>query len=648
MPNTATAERVVGADRERWTYRAAVVIGCLASSGVLIAHARRYLPFFIDDSFISLRYAYRLLHGDGLTWTDGEHVEGYSNPLWVLMVAAGGVAGHDLVAVARVLGAACTIASIAALFYVAHRRGDGVTGAWLAAGAALSLALAGPVAAWTIGGLEQPLLIALLAWACATADPLFDREHAPSFRGSALPSLFLGLLCWTRPDGPLFAAAFCAALFAARGVDRRTARAALWLLVFPALCVAAQLVFRRVYYDDWVPNTYYAKSAYSLARVRKGLDYVAGSLRPLASSWLIAALALFACVAGARARLRLALPCIALVIWTAYVVRIGGDICPQRRHLVPVLWLAAFAQYGLLAHVSAAAPKLRVPAVVAGFAIALSAIVLQRGDPARERALLDTWHWTGEQIGPFLRKAFAAERPLLAVDAAGALPYYYRLPCLDMLGLNDRYIATHPPPNIGTGYVGHELGDGKYVLSRKPDLIAFWIPTGKEYPVWRSGIEMVADPRFRDLYQLVPFQTDDPTHTRAQLWVRRYDSRVGIQASKKSVYVPGFLLAQGPKSLATLDSKGRLGATVGPNYTAIVRKVRLKRGVWSVSIDADAPTALTAFVDGRIKALEPGGTSIRIDAKRARVELYVRSATQNFVRGVRFTRSADARAASSP
>ena len=50
----------------------------------LVMRARGMLPFIADDAFISLRYARRLLDGHGLTWTDGQPVEGYSNLLWVL------------------------------------------------------------------------------------------------------------------------------------------------------------------------------------------------------------------------------------------------------------------------------------------------------------------------------------------------------------------------------------------------------------------------------------------------------------------------------------------------------------------------------------------------------------------------------------
>ncbi len=44
--------------------------------------------FLCDDAFISFRYARNLLEGHGLVFNPGEYVEGYSNFLWVLELAA--------------------------------------------------------------------------------------------------------------------------------------------------------------------------------------------------------------------------------------------------------------------------------------------------------------------------------------------------------------------------------------------------------------------------------------------------------------------------------------------------------------------------------------------------------------------------------
>jgi len=60
------------------------------------------------------------------------------------------------------------------------------------------------------------------------------------------------------------------------------------------------------------------------------------------------------------------------------------------------------------------------------------------------------FEWRAEVLGHSLRRAFAApadQPPRLAVDAAGALPYFSGLPALDMLGLSDRTIATSTAPS---------------------------------------------------------------------------------------------------------------------------------------------------------------------------------------------------------
>ncbi|MFN9706963.1 MAG: hypothetical protein ACK595_19380, partial [Planctomycetota bacterium] len=113
LPSSASPTAV------RWELSLLAALPALAQ---LTAQCARLPHFVSDDAFISLRYAERLLAGDGLTWTDGERVEGYSNLLWVLAVAAlhgvlhdGLGLGVDLVAAARLLGYGCGAAALGAL-----------------------------------------------------------------------------------------------------------------------------------------------------------------------------------------------------------------------------------------------------------------------------------------------------------------------------------------------------------------------------------------------------------------------------------------------------------------------------------------------------------------------------------------------------
>ena len=148
----------------------------LALCGIALwVHARAYLPFMVDDAFISLRYSWRILHGQGLTWTDGERVEGYSNLLWVLLVAAGGLVQSNLVGVARILAFTATVAGFGLLLVSGLRRA-GLAALFFSVVAALALTLCGPVAAWSIGGMEQPLRVALVLAAVVASESLLAAE----------------------------------------------------------------------------------------------------------------------------------------------------------------------------------------------------------------------------------------------------------------------------------------------------------------------------------------------------------------------------------------------------------------------------------------------------------------------------------------
>jgi hypothetical protein len=429
-------------------------ISAALGSAAVTANALSYLPFLEDDALISLRYARRLVDGHGLTWTDGERVEGYTNLLWVLATALLGALRIDLILAARILGCAGMSAAVLAIAARPSR-------SWSALAATLvggfALAASGSIAAWGVGGLEQPLLAALLAWALVLLYPVLDMDEIPR-RAILVPATLLGLLCLVRPDGALWTATAFAGLLWARGFSRKSLGSLLTLVAIPLLFFGGQLLFRRIYYQDWVPNTAYVKVAWTSARLKVGWKFLSEALlynAPLVVAGLGAAGAgLFSRRAELRARVRLLLP--PLLAWSVYVVVIGGgDTMPARRHAVPiVLLLALLVAEGAAALVEGAKRArlmlyVTAPLLLAGFA------VLQYFDPRNIIARNARWEWDGLPIGTLLRTAFGDKHPLLAVDAAGCTPYFSGLPALDMLGLNDKHIARARPASFGEGKIGH-------------------------------------------------------------------------------------------------------------------------------------------------------------------------------------------------
>ena len=127
-----------------------------AVAGLVIAalyahHVARW-NFLGDDAFISFRYARHLFAGHGLTWNPGERVEGYTNFLWVVLLAGGLGLGIDPETLSRALGIASGAAVLVLAGWFAKRRFGAPT--MLAFLPPALLASNRSFAAWSTGGLE--------------------------------------------------------------------------------------------------------------------------------------------------------------------------------------------------------------------------------------------------------------------------------------------------------------------------------------------------------------------------------------------------------------------------------------------------------------------------------------------------------------
>lgn len=554
---------------------------------VLLAHAAAYWPYVCDDALITLRYAQRLLDGHGLTWTDGEPVEGYSNFLWLLLMAGMGALGLDLIVAARLVGflGMLAVPITAVVWFV--RRHDRRQVVWPLVTGMGFFVLSGPVAIWSLGGLEQPLLAALLALSI----PLTWRRLEE--RAATGPWLLGGVLagiCLTRPDGPLFTVA-TVATFALGGWLRRSPR--LWrdarlVAVLPVLAFLGQLAFRLAYYGELVPNTALIKIAPTAHYLATGIGYVAAGLSSALPLALVSLFGLVVLLRNEESRLRGLHLLLLIAAWLPYTAAIGGDIFPGHRHLILTLIPMSFAVVEGL-RVAWAESDSRVPrAWLAAIPLLLGAhAVLQWREPQNRKGRTDLWEWDGRELGLLLRDAFQASEPLLAVTSGGCLPYWSGLPCLDMLGLNDRFLAHNPPETFGTGTIGHEHGNGAYVLERSPDVIAFDLGSFKG--TFRSGLELQRMPEFYEQYTPVRVQVPYARNG-TYLWFRKYGDRVGIRRTPNRLTIPGYLFNENPASLAHPADDGRLVASVrkGRPLQVLLQDVDPTHP-WAVTVDSSRP-----------------------------------------------------------
>lgn len=608
----------------------AVAVACL------VVRARGFLPFMADDAFISLRYARRLLDGHGLTWTDGQRVEGYSNLLWVLACAGLARLGIGWVFAARCLGVAATLGSLVALTWFARSL------PLLACAAGLAVvAGAGPSAVWAIGGLEQPLLALWVVLGTISALPLVDKAvelDGRSKRQAWSAGVFFALAALTRPDGCLFGGAVVLALLLAQRPDRTRAGLALRLASVVLGTVLAQLLFRVVYYGDFIPNTGRAKVSLGTVHIVRGCYYVWEGM-VAQRTLFVPALAALVLVWRRGSRPRLVLIVAPVIVWLGYLATVGGDIFPAWRQMVPVLGLVALLlAEGVAATLSYGATARWLAAVVLVNAAALG-VYDERQDKQLQQAHSERWEWNGEVTGRFLARAFAASAPLLAVDSAGCIPFFSGLPALDMLGLNDAFLGHHPPSSFGnTGSIGHELGNGAYVLAQKPDLVVFCLPMGSDKPCFRSGREMVQSDDFRGHYQLVAFEGGQPFASQSLVWVRRDSPKIGIQRTADRVTVPGFLLGDSDTLVARLDGDGRVVVELAAHGRAALPELDLPAGAWRLTVEADAATLGVSVDDGPAREGPAAGQTVLL-TEHAHIALESPGAQPVHVRGLVLSRA---------
>lgn len=427
----------------------------------LLAFAMFAVPlsqFVVDDAFISFRYARNLARGHGLTYNPGERVEGYSNLLWVLLVAPCHTVGIDALLWARLLGFACTLLVILTVVKLptACARPKDVIGciapALLCTNCSFVL--------WTFGGMETALFALLVTWGCF----LYARGRASASVGAFV------LASLTRPEGALLLALTMAHYVVTQHfgcASGRRGRA--WATcACGTVLLGVYAIWRQRYYGDWLPNTFHAKSGATLAHVLQGSEYLQDFcmtyFHPLLL--LLPVVTIFASPGAARWASHMLCMIVAAAFFALYA---GGDWMPAHRFIVPVLPIAYFlVQEGardLLRCMSPVTGRPKAAGIAAvGVVVLLFQNALTFADARHQARRFATENAYGASVGRWLR-ARAGEGASLAVCDAGILPYVTDFHTIDRRGLMDRHIARL------RGETFMDKCDPDYVLDRKPTFI---------------------------------------------------------------------------------------------------------------------------------------------------------------------------------
>lgn len=478
-----------------------VLVFALFPAALLYAE-RLHVPS--DDTYIFLVYAKNFLAGEGLTF-NGTRVEGFTSVLWTALVTLVGATGLPLPGVARGLSAASGLLALLATYRLGRALG---LSDWSALLASALLAASADFAIYVAAGMETALFAACVAFSLAIA---LEEEPGESLRGLRLP-LVLSTTALVRPDGVLVGALVVGTLT----LRSRDPRAALRCVALCALCLAPVYLVKFLYYGHWLPATFHVKRTEGFSGVATGLHYLylhGRRYAVLAAFWLGLLGYRLARRDGERLA-RLALPLLLLFVWIAYVIQLGGDLLMGARLLVPVLPVFAASLVVLLGEVRPVASRL----AAAGLAVLVLVVHLTRPELRLERNLARVAAEARTLVASHLVEHFPPDT-LVALNAAGMIPFYTGFPTVDMMGLNDPFIAHRGQRDPGLP-PGHQAGDGDYVLSRNPDVIVFGSQGTRRSSRFLSDRQIQRDPTFRERYRALRIG-EDPTGAAIWIHVRR-------------------------------------------------------------------------------------------------------------------------------
>jgi len=447
---------------------AILYLAFIFSTSFLIDQERYFT--LVDDAMISMRYGQHLAQGHGLVWNIGEApVQGFTNLGWTLYMAL----LHLLPFAASKISLAVMLSSVIILLaniIVVYK----ITQTLLPNShygpqlAAIITAFYFPLVFWSLRGMEVGLLTLLINVAVLLA---LKQEN------QTLLTVILALAVIVRIDAAISAILVALYFF----IKRRSLLPFLGVI----LTVTAVLIFQKYYFGDLLPTTYYQKmTGYSLLeRMRKGVlvfnEFAARDVLTL----------LFFSLAGlAFYKQRTPETWLLLGIFLAqcaYSIYVGGDYAEPETDAanrfitqgMPALFiLFAWTTNRILSDLIAAHPQRAFspssfnPAIP----VAIMALLIISGEPwfnyAINNAPLLKADIRRVRVALHIREN-TSPQAVIAVHAAGQIPYYSERTTIDLLGLNDPIVAKGP--GEGEFYPGHNKWNYYYSIDQlQPDLIA--------------------------------------------------------------------------------------------------------------------------------------------------------------------------------
>ena len=463
---------------------------------IFVIHAV-YLNCIAEDAFITFRFAKNIANGHGFIWNIGETpVEGYTNFLWVVICALAMKIGFNVLLFSQIVGVLSSIGTIifTYLFSIKILKLNRLCSLI----PCLFLAISGPFATWASSGMETNIFgLFSIAGSYYFASYYIQKSKRYLF----ISSWFLFLATLTRPEGIIFFVLFIIISLIKLGRDfKKNSNLYFVASLFYIVPFMTYFIWRFSYYGYLLPNTFYAKTGGTVFQVLRGVKY-SGSfyiyfITPLLLSIIFflrkIKISFFLKKINSnliKTHIGLSICFILCLVYTFYIIFIGGDYMAMYRFFVPILpfiyLIFGYINNSLFCFSNKYPRDLSFAKYFFIFAIAatlIHSLPIEKkifpkpsGHHGNYRGVeIERWHSARlSLIGNFFDEYKKNTNESLLTGAIGAIAYCSNMKIYGFNGLVDTHIAHIEKKNLGKGFPGHEKEDILYSLSLKPTYIMF-------------------------------------------------------------------------------------------------------------------------------------------------------------------------------
>ena len=450
---------------------------------------RNYCLF--DDAMISMRYALNIANGQGPVWNEGEKIEGYSNPLWVIIMTIPHLlfSKKASIIIIQLLGIITTllIALLSLKLFDAYS-GSLSNGLLKKSHGILYFVILFyyPFNYWSILGMESGLVIVLVLLAVLSTLGIQEKPHKKNFY---LLSLLSGLLLLTRNDNLLPVLLLYSFIYFSSKNKTFDFRRSFFISIFITIFILLlQIAFRYFYYGKIIPNSFLLKIS------NKNIFYCIHDGIIFIKDFTISIIPFFIVVFLRKKLFKenyLFLFLMIIFLFISYQVWVGGDAWGLSRFLsaaVPFITILFFIALAEVINKFACNLKEKYKSclLIAGGLIFFFSL---NADYVKEICFLKLPYQVNENKEnvntALLINEFTDNNATVGVFWAGAISYYTERKTFDFLGKCDPYIANLNPYIQSNKWYkriyhpGHDKVDLNYsILKLKPTYIQYFLESG--------------------------------------------------------------------------------------------------------------------------------------------------------------------------